>query len=135
MSISKILLTIILWTISGLALLNFSANAQNSEQNENTYTFHYNDREARKIELSEYAMLRSAEYAMKKGFKFFELVNTRHYDANNKSKTPNRVFGSRRSKRPKPATELTITCFEKETGENSHNARMTREQIKAKYKK
>ena len=133
MYILKILATITLLSISFLGALNTVATAQDAVQNENVYTFHYKDRSMKKIKnADDFALLESAKYSLKKGFTHFSILNTRHYDAAKKRKSYTK-FGRSSSKRPRLETELTIACFDQETGENSHNAQMTKDEITAKY--
>lgn len=85
------------------------------------------------IDQDDLALLKAAEYSIKKGYDYFVLNRTRRYD---RATVPARTgrIGRRQSTRPRLRTELEIHCYDTEQSvENSYNANLVVEKINQKY--
>ncbi len=81
--------------------------------------------------MDDYAMMRAAEYALKKGYTHFVIENTRRYV---KAARNGGGLGSRNSGKPKPRTELKIHVYDADPAiEGVYEAASTIQGLNTKY--
>lgn len=80
----------------------------------------------------DFALLKAAEYTLKKGYEYFVILETDRYDRTKKQRTTK--FGTNSSKKPKLRTKLVIHCYDADPGvEGAYTANQIKQDIDAKY--
>lgn len=132
MQLANIFKIIFALVISIIMLGSNIATAQDNKIDKGkSYSFTFSGYVSKTIDDQEdFAMLKAAQYSLKKGYSHFTIVNSDRYD--NTARRANRTtkFGRKPSKRPRLKTKLTILCFNHAMGENSHDAKMIVASIK-----
>ncbi|MBT5073251.1 MAG: hypothetical protein HOH18_00035 [Kordiimonadaceae bacterium] len=81
----------------------------------------------------DYALMKAAEYSLKKGYSYFVLNNTRRFDKSQEQARTGRI-GRRQSKKPRLRTELEIHCYDTEqNSEGAYSANSVMQDISQKY--
>jgi len=114
----------------------FNASAKDNKESIKTYEFNFRGFVSKKINNEvDYALLKGAEFALKKKHNYFIILETRKFDATNEyADQRSSKFGRSKPKRVRDRTEVVIKCFNEDPAiEGSYNARDTKKEIKEKY--
>ena len=120
--------------LCALLALSFTFSTQLASAKDKEYRFNFSGYVSEEIDnQDDLALLKAAEYSLKKGYDYFIILKTDRYDKAKKNQG-NARLGRKRSTRPRLRTTLEIHCYDADPDlENSHNAEQVKNDINQKY--
>lgn len=123
----------IIFRVIAIVLIS-SFVSQMASAKDKSYRFNFSGYVSEEItDQDDFALVKAAEYSLKKGYDYFEITNTRRFDKAKEQARTGRI-GRRQSTRPRLRTELEIHCYDTEqnSGE-AYNASSIVQEINQKY--
>ena len=104
-----------------------------STAKDRAYKFNFSGYVSEEItDQDDFALVKAAEYSLKKGYDYFEITKTRRFDKAKQQARTGRI-GCRQSSRPRLRTELEIHCYDTEqNSEETYNASSIVQEINQK---